>query len=289
MTELLADLLQRDPAPRACDLDGWRAAHSACQGSPFEVAVRGGLSADRVGFAFASGYQAACRVLAPDAPPGWLLAVCATESGGNHPRSIATQLSDGRLTGEKTFVSMGTAVRGLLVVASTGQQADGRNRLRIALVDAESDGVSLAEMPALPFIPEIPHAILTLQGAAVRAVRPGDGYTDGLKPFRTIEDIHVNAALLSHLVAVGRRSDWAPACIEALLAVICALAPLASADPSHPAVHRALGGIDAQISSIISGLDFSTADPQTRQRWQRDAPLLQIAGRTRAARLAAAR
>lgn len=289
MTELLQALLQPDLAPHVCDLDGWRVAHSACSGPPFERAVRGGLSADRVGFAFASGYQAACRALVPDAPSGWLLAVCATEPGGSHPRSIVTELREGRLTGEKTFVSMGTAARGLLVVASTGQHADGRNRLRLALVDAESDGVTLTAMPALPFIPEIPHATLTLQQAPVRWVCPGDGYTDALKPFRTIEDIHVNAALLSHLIAAGRRSGWAPECIESLLALVCALAPLASADPSHPAVHRALGGIDAQISAVIAGLDFSTADPQTQQRWARDAPLLRIASRARAARLAAAR
>ena len=276
MTELLASLLQSDPVPGVSNLGQWRAAHDACPGTPFEVAVRGGLVADRLGFAFASGYQAACRVLVPDAPSDWLLAVCATESGGNHPRSITTQLSDGRLTGEKTFVSMGAAVQGLLVVASTGQHADGRNRLRLVLVDAEADGVTLTAMPALPFIPEIPHAILSLQQATIREVRPGDGYTEGLKPFRTIEDIHVNAALLAHLVGVGRRLGWIPEHIEALLAGICALAPLATADPAHPAVHRALGGIDAQLAAVIAGLDFSAADPQTRQRWQRDAPLSAI-------------
>lgn len=289
MTDLLAALLRSDPPPRISDLNGWRAAHTVRLGTPFENAVLGGLAADRLGFAFASGYQAACRALAPDAPRGWLLAVCATESGGSHPRTIATKLLDDRLSGEKTFVSMGTAARGLLVVASTGQRADGRNRLRIALVDAESDGVTLTAMPPLPFIPEIPHASLTLQQAAVWSVLPGDGYTDGLKPFRTIEDIHVNAALLGHLVGVGRRSGWAPEAIESLLAVICALAPLASADPGHPAVHRALGGIDAQLSTAIGALDFAGADPQTRQRWERDAPLLRLAARARSARLAAAR
>ena len=36
---------------------------------------------------------------------------------------------------------------------------------------------------------------------------PGDGYDIYLKPFRTIEDIHVHAALIGYLVGVARRLE----------------------------------------------------------------------------------
>ncbi len=53
-------------------------------GDPLEAAVRGGARADRVGYAFAAGYQAALRALFPLAP-GQLGSLCATEAHGAHP------------------------------------------------------------------------------------------------------------------------------------------------------------------------------------------------------------
>ena len=72
--------------------------------SPLEQAIWGGAHVDRLGYAFVAGYSAALARMFPGAPARSALAV--TEAGGNHPRAIATRLADGKLTGEKTFVSM---------------------------------------------------------------------------------------------------------------------------------------------------------------------------------------
>ncbi|MFT5686007.1 MAG: acyl-CoA dehydrogenase [Myxococcota bacterium] len=286
-TDLLDLLLTADPQPQPTDsIDGWMARHR--DAPPLETAIRGGFAADRLGYAFASGYQAACRALLPDAPAGWLLALCATESGGGHPRAIQTALSQGRLTGDKRFVSMGTLAQGLIVVARTGE-ADGRPQLKAALVDATGEGVTVTAQPALPFIPEIPHATLSLRDVTPERVLSGDGYTRVLKPFRTIEDTFVHAALIAHLIGIGRRSGWDAQTIEALLASLCGLSALARLDPGSQGVHRALGGILARFEALMASLDFSRVEDATRQRWVRDSPLLQLAGRTRAARLASAR
>ncbi len=48
-------------------------------------ALAGGSAADRLGYAFASGYTEALRALVPGLTG--VAALCATEEGGNQPRS----------------------------------------------------------------------------------------------------------------------------------------------------------------------------------------------------------
>ena len=65
--------------------------------SPLTAAIRGAAATSSVGGAFLAGYQAALRALVPDLPDG-LVALCATEEGGAHPRAIATLLTlDGEI------------------------------------------------------------------------------------------------------------------------------------------------------------------------------------------------
>src|SRR5262245_25603109 len=99
---------------------------------------------------------------------------------------------------------MASAAQSLLVVASTGN-VDGKNRLRVVRVPANAAGVRI-EPAVAPFVPEIAHARVTLDGVRVSAgdLLPGDGYDDYLKPFRTIEDLHVHGALLGYLIGVAR-------------------------------------------------------------------------------------
>src|SRR5438067_2330425 len=116
-------------------LASWTAHLATC---PFQASVEralwGGFHADRLGHAFAAGYgaalarlfdhAAAAQSLPPFPPPRGLVALAATESGGAHPRAIATRLEkEGGallLRGEKTFVTLAGAAEELLVVASRG-------------------------------------------------------------------------------------------------------------------------------------------------------------------------
>ena len=52
---------------------------------PIDRAVAGGFLADRVAYAFAAGYEAALRRLAPGLPKGPIVSLCITERGGGPP------------------------------------------------------------------------------------------------------------------------------------------------------------------------------------------------------------
>ncbi|MEU7221391.1 acyl-CoA dehydrogenase family protein [Nocardia iowensis] len=262
-------------------------------GKPVDVAIAGGFGADRLGFAFLSGYQEALRTLIPDLPADELVALCATEAGGGHPSAIRTTLTEelGRyqLNGTKSFATLGMLAQRLVVIASVGTAEDGRNRLRATMVDVGDPGVHVTNLPATPFAPEIPHATVTLTDVAA-LVLPGDGYLDYLKPFRTIEDIHVLAATLGWLVRVARASAWPRAVLEQLLTVLAAVRGLDIDAPSSPGVHIALGGAFEYFRRLSAESDslWESVDSVTRQRWERDRPLLAVAGRVRDQRLATA-
>jgi acyl-CoA dehydrogenase len=300
--EILRFLLTTPPQPGSLlTLEDWWRQHlglAARFQTPVDVALAGGFMADRLGFAFASGYHAALRSLFTRMPPDHRAALCATEAGGAHPSAIQTRLSGSeggplRLSGTKAFVTLGTSADTLLVVASEGQDEQGRNRLRVVMLDARREGVHLTALPPTPFVPEIPHAELELRDVVVSPdeVLPGDGYTRYLKPFRTTEDCHVHAAFLGWLLQVGRRSGWPERVQDEALALAVSFRGLALEDPSSPAVHVALGGALELSRRLVSGLaeQWSQVDAQTRELWERDKPLLGVAGKARAKRLEVAR
>jgi alkylation response protein AidB-like acyl-CoA dehydrogenase len=304
MDDVLRLLLETPPAPASPleDAAAWWAHHRALAArhpSPALLALAGGLAADRPAWAFASGYQAALRALVPGLPAGARAALCATEEGaGAHPTALATRLEAGgdggplRVHGEKTYVTLGTEADVLLVVASEGrEEATGRNRLRLVRVDARAPGVRVEALPPAPLVPELPHARLSLAGAPVEELLPGDGYARYLKPFRTVEDCHVHAALLAFVLQVARRCGWPAPLVEALAAHALLLHALCGADPTAGATHRALGGALALSADTLAACEahWASADAPTRARWERDRRLLQIAGRARAQRLETAR
>ncbi|MCU0700760.1 MAG: acyl-CoA dehydrogenase [Myxococcaceae bacterium] len=255
---------------------------------PMARAVALGFSADRLAFAFMGGYASALTRLDPSLGVDDVAALCATEDGGAHPRAIQTSLSGGRLTGTKRFVSGGPFATRLLVVASEGLAGDGRNRLRLVRVRPDAPGVLLEVQPELPFVPEIPHASVQFQGVAVEAddVFPGDGYTDALKPFRTLEDLHVHGALLGLLVSVARRSAWPQSSVEHLLALVASALALGELDARAPSTHLALAGLLARTTDFLdeTRAHWSLVAPEEAARFERDRPLMALAGKAREAR-----
>lgn len=291
MTALLTALLQGPPAPVpfAGFADWWArtAPLRARWPGTVERAVALGFAADRLGMAFAGGYASAVLALDPSLPeePG---ALCATEDGGAHPRAIAARLEGGRLTGTKRFVSGAPWARTLLVVASEGTGAGGRNRLRVVRVPAGAPGVRLEPGPELPFVPEVPHASVVFDGVEVQPadVLPGDGYDAYLKPFRTIEDLHVHGAALGYLLGVARRAGWPPALREGLVAALATAVALRDADPRAPSTHVALAGLLGLAERLLADAEpcWEAVEPAERTRFARDRALLQVAGKAREAR-----
>lgn len=253
-------------------------------GTPVERAVVGGARADRAGHAFALGYTAALEALAGETRA----AFCVTEDGGNHPRAIETRLVDGRVTGAKRWATLADRASHLLVVAREGSDAAGRPRLRMVRVPRDAPGVTL-EVSAAAFVPEIAHARVTLDGAPGE-VLPGDGYADYVKPFRTVEDIHVHAALVGYWFGVARSRGFAHALVERLAMTAAALVALGAEDARAPATHVALGGVLAASAERVAALEaeWAVVPDEEWERWQRDRAILRVASKARGERLARA-
>ena len=250
-------------------------------GTTVARAAIGGARADRVAYAFAGGYQLALEALT--GTPG-ATAFCVTEATGNHPRAIQTTLVNGRVTGEKTWATLADRATHLLVVARDGSDDAGRPRLRVVRVPVDAPGVTIAAAAAA-FVPEITHATITLVDAPGE-VLAGDGYADYVKPFRTVEDIHVHAALVGYLIGVARRHGFAQALVERLAMVALALEALGAADAKSPATHLGLAGAIATTVALVGELEaaWAAAPDDEYARWQRDRAILAVAGKARAER-----
>ena len=299
--------LSRGPYPGSLDLTAWTKQLAKCPFSgQVERSIWAGFHADRLGYAFVGGYGAALARLfehagqrqgsAPSLKPARPLparvCLCATEAGGAHPRAIATHL-DKRggalvLNGEKTFATLASVSDELLVVASRGIEADGKNRLRVVRVKPNARGVQIIPRDTLPFAPEVPHAIVKLVDVVVENedVLPGDGYEHWLKPFRTIEDTHVLASTVGYLSGAARAFDFGRDVMAELVSLALALVDVGARDPSAPLTHMVLAGLLASSRRLVSSLGpaWERASEEERARWQRDQPLLMVADSARAMR-----
>ena len=146
------------------------------------------------------------------------------------------------------------------------------------------------ELPATAFVPEVVHARLSLDGVVVRDSErlPGDGYLRYVKPFRTIEDIHVVGATLGYVIGWTRRVGARPELAAELSSALVALDGLRTQPPLDPRVHVALHGVYAHVTELLRGEAFSSllqvASEDERSRWQRDQVLLRVASKAREAR-----
>lgn len=269
----------------------WNETASARAGflRPIDRAIASSAFADRVGYAFAAGYEAALCALVPILDPSQIACFCVTEASGGHPRAVATRLDhidgDVVLTGEKRWSTMAPLSDVLVVVAKESTDEHGRPQLRAVRIPRNSPGLTIREMPSPPFVPEIPHAEVSLEGVRIPAalVLPGDGFADYSKPFRTIEDVHVNAAVLSYLMAVAARHAWPEEVRERGAALLLTLREMSRRDPRSPETHVALAGLLELIGRLVSEAEpeWSRVGDAERERWQRDRGLVHVAGKAR--------
>jgi acyl-CoA dehydrogenase len=284
--ELIRALLEAKP-PVVDSLFAWWSATASARAAAettIDRALLGGALADRVGYAFAGGYGEALRALVPNLDG--IAALCVTEAGGNHPKAIETKLDrvagGYELSGHKKWATVGSLAQSLLVCATTGN-----HRLRMVRVRAGAPGVTITPSSA-PFVPEIPHAEITLERVAITEadLLPGDGYDDYVKPFRTVEDLHVYAALLGYLLGVARRHGFAADVVERLIGLATITRAPALADAKSPTVHLTLAGMFSLVAREVAAIEalWSPSADDEWQRWQRDRMLLQVASKAREAR-----
>ncbi|WP_337058138.1 acyl-CoA dehydrogenase family protein [Pseudomonas sp. USHLN015] len=274
------------PAP----LEDWYGALLGRLGeaSPFELAVLGGRLAATPGLAFLAGYQGALRLLWPSAPQS-LGALCVTESRSTRPAEMQTRVTGLSLSGRKDFVTAADAADWLLVAAR--EDAEGQPpRLALVVVRNGAPGVRIETLPSLPLMPDIPHARLHLDAAHCERLA-GDGWDAYVKPFRSIEDLHVLAAIGGWLFGIGRDSGWPEALQLRLLGLLGSAAEVSRLCATSPVMHLMLAGLFAQFDGLRPELEAALAEgPQEwASLWQRDQGLLAIASGPRAKRLEKAR
>jgi hypothetical protein len=257
---------------------------------PIHQAIVGGFVADRVGWAFASGYQAALRALFMDAPDDRICALCVTEADGNSPKAIRSSLKKNGagwiLNGAKRWTTLGPEGALFFVAARDEAASAARPAIKLVKVPSASPGLKIESMPPTKFVPEVPHARLQFEDLRIEEAQilPGDGYASYVKPFRTVEDIHVQAAVLSYLMREGQRLGWPQDWLERLSALIAALGKLSDMPASHAETHIALAGALAIGAGLIGETEEfwnrSATDPAAL-RWARDRELLKVAGSAR--------
>src|SRR4030095_7345535 len=105
------------------------------------------------------------------------------------------------------------------------------------------------------------------------ALLPGDGYSAYVKPFRTVEDLHVHAAVLAYLLREALQRSWPKPWVERAAAHLHAMRALAGEDPDAPATHVALAGALAAGDALRVEADAhwgAAAEDEAALRWQRD-------------------
>ena len=264
---------------------------------PVDMAIAGGFLAGCPAYAFASGYWAALYRLLPGLPKTPVPALCISEEGGPHPARIKCRLEkkgpQWQLNGTKHFVTCGREADLLLVAASTGLGPDGKNRLRLVQVQGRAVGLSVKPLgKPLTILPEISHGMVEFRDVQVPAdsVLDGDGYQVYVKPFRTIEDLHVLAAVCGHLLRIGALAGWPQSAREKLLALLLSIRPLARADYTAPETHIAAAGAMTLVQSVLEGFEplWDQVAAPWRSAWQRDRVVLDIAAEARTKRRTAA-
>ncbi len=250
----------------------------------FELALLGGRLAPSPGLAFFVGYQAALRALWPAAPrtPG---ALCVTENRSVRPAELQTRLDGEALHGRKDFVTAVEAAAWMLVAARAEGPGEAP-RLALCVVRAGSAGVRLEPLPALPLMPEVGHGRLHLDGVGCEVLE-GDGWDDYVKPFRTLEDLHVLTAVTAWQLGIATLHGWPQALRLRLLALLVGCSEVARQPARAAASHVLLGGLFAQQAALRDEVNaaFASGSAELAAVWQRDQRLLEVARGAREKRL----
>lgn len=265
-----------------------------------DQAILGGFLADRMAYAFIAGYESALQKMLPNLPKNPITSLCVTEKEGTHPKLIKTTLLQKQstepkwvLSGHKTFVTCAKAVELLLVLASTGQDQKGNNQLKLVLIDAKTPGIEMTLHPSLSFLPEITHGSVTFEQVKIPTsqILEGDGYANYVKPFRTIEDIHLFLAMMGYFFRLSLVYKWSEVFHEELLHCLFQVRNLALLPADSSLVHLLFGGVLSHFFKLSDQMDLflKQSDANVHQNWTRDRKFFRLAEASREKRLTNAR
>lgn len=295
LTSLLSEIhavAASEVAPPAT-LAQWRQGFRV-QKDALASAVAAGCRAGQLAFAFAGGYQAALRRLLPTLAPDAFAALLLSEGKRQRPDELLTTLTplaDGsfRLDGEKSYVAGGEAADCLLVVARHGVATDGRVKSALVVLPGHAPGIVHSARSETAFLPALPHGRARFEGVGVMQanILPGDGWVDYARPFRTLEDIHVSAAVAAHLAVNAVRRNFPDDLLASLLGCLVRLGECAARDVNAAdnhvllaAAERELQQAAVQVNALIAGVEDEFA-----RDWRANHLLVALAAPARAKRL----
>jgi len=267
--------------------------------APVDRAVVGGFFANCVAFAFAAGYCSSLQCLVPSLPEKVIACFCISEEGGGHPRAIKSQLvaledntdqgKTYKLNGKKKYVTCAKEADVFLVAASLGISDDGKNKIQMIKINSKTPGITIVPMTNINLVPEISHCELTFTDVKIfeSDILPGDGYTEYIKPFRTVEDLHISAGILGYLFQNACKYDWSTYIKEIILGCIVSARTLALSNPTAPAVHIVTGDVLKQIKELFKQIEpeWGKIGGKAQKAWDRDKILMSIADKVRTRRL----
>jgi len=262
----------------------WRAVQSAhAEAEPFAAAVACALEADRVAWAFFSGYQGAVQA-AFRTEVGSLGAFCANEAQ-RKITEIETALGeqDSRLLvrGSKSWVLAGIDDLMLFVLARCDKgPTKGPGSLVVVQLPIRGAGVERERPRAQEVVPELPHCAIRFELAPLAAsdVLPGDGYSDHAKPFRLREDVFVTGCVLAYLFAESQAGPWSTQWNQRAIAALSMLEACSRRDPREVDTIILVAGALSLAGDLIREAEAQWAPHQqaARDRWLRDKPILAL-------------
>jgi alkylation response protein AidB-like acyl-CoA dehydrogenase len=290
-THTLSRLLRRAEAP-SCTTIGewlplWRRATDGCRDEgPFAAAIAAALQADRLAWAFFSGYQGALQAAFPESlalSARRVACLCANEAG-RKLNDIATRLDVAddvfRLSGSKSWLlACGDDLTLFVLTRAAGGPASGPGSLAIVEIRSSAAGVVVGAPRPQAMVPELPHATVAFHGVRVEPaqVLPGDGYAGYARPFRLREDVFVTGCALAHLLSHAQRAAWPTTWRQRCVAVIAALEACASMPPDDVGTVVRVAGTLAWAGDLIDEVDDLWSEGEAEAaRWQRDKVLLEL-------------
>ena len=291
MRALLATLLavvgERTPCPEFAQwLSVWRTMQAASANrDPFVASLIAALKADRLAWAFFSGYQGALQSAFPDSVEGGRVGALCVHEAGRKMTEVTTsvELCDRipRLHGQKSWALTSIEDLTLLVLArrSDGPQK-GPGSLVMVRLPSSALGVSRGILRPQAVVPELAHSEVRFDAVRLTPEQlvSGDGYAEHAKPFRVLEDIFVTGSTLAYLFAEAQSGGWPTTWCQRCIAAIAMLHACAALDPRDPRVHILVAGSLSFAGDVIreSENHWQAAQAIPHSRWQRDRPILSL-------------
>jgi acyl-CoA dehydrogenase len=225
---------------------------------PLESALRGGIGADRLSWAFVAGYQGAIRYVFPSVPhQGWA-AYAATEDKSKPATALTTQGDGFLLNGHKSWVGQSRHLDHLLVTA--GDQC--------VLVPAQASGVHLSHRENSKFLNAMSQGYGDFEAVEVAAGAVFD--SDHMREFGRREPRFVMLAgtgyLLAHLKGADQTLEQDLISLALALAMVC---------ESQHVVPKTLAALDRALQTAVARF-ANAVDCNALPDWQADHRLLSM-------------